>query len=573
MLEFSEMLLSVQRSVSPAELREMLDECTYLARQLACHAPTPDSLRPFRADFDDITNCVSLFLANMLGCSVTEPSQALSRNGEDATSFESSVSIHRSHGMWDALRSAYAFFQSVSDWLVGGYRENSIHRSISATSDVKKKKLQDASTELARQLCDSADDLLFEDDLECGEGEVIQHGRSLRLLRLLTMASARPTQTGDAEFEAVRDIGCIPEQTAVSFVVELFQRDRDSPSTSLALFTFQRDYVDVWTSASGTTRWIRAADAIREQRLDQIDVACDSSSMIGDSCFQNNKQRIGTVAVVDLTTRNVPIPIVEDQCGLTAFASSRIPGHSAQAPTSPSISFWATTSPDSNLINVDNLHRRVMVDASHQQLVFEYPRLPEESQLTRASSRDPLPFTHYEKWMFEDLEKGSCRIQSHTADLATRSAFLESVWNDSDIIHLSMHGNAYAAAPEAAHLVFAGDGEGPNRLHYYDVLALDLAQVQLIFLNACQTRYGQQWTGNEDMSLAWAFRAAGAKSVIATRWKVADAAAWFFASKFYEAWLHEDRRLRRAFADAVQATRQHPHFAKPHLWGAFTLLE
>ncbi|MBC8288922.1 MAG: CHAT domain-containing protein [Planctomycetes bacterium] len=74
--------------------------------------------------------------------------------------------------------------------------------------------------------------------------------------------------------------------------------------------------------------------------------------------------------------------------------------------------------------------------------------------------------------------------------------------------------------------------------------------------------------------MAWAFRAAGAKAVIAMRWDVSDVAAWYFSNRFYDAWLGSPgKSVRAAFRTTQKAVREHPHFGKPNLWGPFVLLD
>ncbi|MEX1229179.1 MAG: CHAT domain-containing protein [Planctomycetaceae bacterium] len=165
-------------------------------------------------------------------------------------------------------------------------------------------------------------------------------------------------------------------------------------------------------------------------------------------------------------------------------------------------------------------------------------------------------------------------MELNTGSSATRSAFLEHDWRQTEILHLSTHATAIAGTPEYAHLDLFPDDSRTGILHSFDILSLDLSHLQLVFLSACQTKLGSQWTGNEDLSLAWAFRAAGAKAVIGMRWEVSDVAAWYFSHRFYDAWLgDQDLSIREAFRLAQKAVREHPYFKTANLWGPFVLLD
>ncbi|MFI5402943.1 MAG: CHAT domain-containing protein [Planctomycetota bacterium] len=122
-----------------------------------------------------------------------------------------------------------------------------------------------------------------------------------------------------------------------------------------------------------------------------------------------------------------------------------------------------------------------------------------------------------------------------------------------------------------------GDGaEGDDGLlTAAEVSWLDLEGVRLAVLSACQTGRGTPAAGEGTLGLVRGFRLAGARSVVASLWKVDDKATALLMERFYEGLL--DRKLEPAAAlrAAALAVRDHADtagtrpFAAPRYWAAF----
>ena len=99
---------------------------------------------------------------------------------------------------------------------------------------------------------------------------------------------------------------------------------------------------------------------------------------------------------------------------------------------------------------------------------------------------------------------------------------------------------------------------------------LNLQGTELVILSACDTGQGDLKTGEGVMSLRRAFRIAGAESVLASHWKVSDAATSQLMTEFMRRWRSGQPRAQ-AWREAQLALLRSKDFSSPYFWAAFTL--
>jgi len=152
---------------------------------------------------------------------------------------------------------------------------------------------------------------------------------------------------------------------------------------------------------------------------------------------------------------------------------------------------------------------------------------------------------------------------------ATRAAVVANL-SSAGLIHLASHARFVAANPVASGVRLA-DGW----LTVREISELQL-KARLVVLSGCETGLTRVQSGEELSGLLRSLLTAGAKSAMASLWRVHDASGAALLRRFYEHWLQEgaDVTQLRSPAHALGCAmrdqlREQPH---PALWAPFTLV-
>lgn len=189
----------------------------------------------------------------------------------------------------------------------------------------------------------------------------------------------------------------------------------------------------------------------------------------------------------------------------------------------------------------------------------------------------PLPGVIDEVKAIEEIFQGTgISLSVHRETESNRENFLKlSGSNAPQILHLATHGISHKKYPSGSFIVLSDKNPegGPilGAVGYHDIMIMDLRQCDLVILSACSTHEGEGILGEGIMGLAWAFKAAGAKAVIGTRWRVSDEAAVEFFKKFYR-YLFSNVSIGRAFHNARLNLIKQKKFNHPFYWGVFQLI-
>lgn len=142
------------------------------------------------------------------------------------------------------------------------------------------------------------------------------------------------------------------------------------------------------------------------------------------------------------------------------------------------------------------------------------------------------------------------------------------------IVHFAAHGLLNSEHPELSGIVlslFDEDGKRQDGfLQLHEIYNLDLP-ADLVVLSACQTALGKEIRGEGLVGLTRGFMYAGAPRVIASLWKVDDAATAGLMGEFYRAMLGRGLRPAAALRAAQIKMWEQQRWHSPYYWAAFTL--
>ena len=156
---------------------------------------------------------------------------------------------------------------------------------------------------------------------------------------------------------------------------------------------------------------------------------------------------------------------------------------------------------------------------------------------------------------------------------ASRDHLLKTGLSQFQLIHFATHGVVDAEHPELSGLILSlVDVRGSKQDGYLrigDIYQLKLA-ADLAVLSSCESAMGKNMESEGIIGLPRAFLYAGAKSVIASSWKVDDEATARLMSALYTR-IRNGEGPGSALRGAQLEMVRNPRFSKPYYWAAFSV--
>jgi CHAT domain-containing protein len=155
---------------------------------------------------------------------------------------------------------------------------------------------------------------------------------------------------------------------------------------------------------------------------------------------------------------------------------------------------------------------------------------------------------------------------------ASRETAVGSELSKYRIVHFATHGVLDMEHPELSGVALSmigADGKPQDgHLRLYDIYNLNLS-ADLVVLSACQTGIGKQIKGEGLIALTRGFMYAGAKSIVATLWKVDDAATSALMAEFYRQMFINKLKPSAALRAAQLKLAQQSRWQSPYYWAGF----
>ena len=136
-------------------------------------------------------------------------------------------------------------------------------------------------------------------------------------------------------------------------------------------------------------------------------------------------------------------------------------------------------------------------------------------------------------------------------------------------VHLATHGVLDSRSPKDSWLAM----DGTNKLLAQEIPGLNLSDVSLVTLSACETGLAEEKPGGELMNMATFFAEAGATSIAVTLWSVDDEATRDLMVRFYTGLLEQKTLDKsRALQEAQKMLAAKPETRHPFFWAPFILI-
>ena len=147
---------------------------------------------------------------------------------------------------------------------------------------------------------------------------------------------------------------------------------------------------------------------------------------------------------------------------------------------------------------------------------------------------------------------------------------------EAGVVHLATHGYLPQSGVfkySEAGIALSGANQGVEfRLSAVDIAKLDLRKTQLVTVSACNSGSGKPLDGQGVMGFQTAFAAAGARTILASLWRVPDRPTAILMGEFYKGWLKDGLPKSQALRRAQEMVRRIPEYAAVVNWGAWTLI-
>ena len=192
---------------------------------------------------------------------------------------------------------------------------------------------------------------------------------------------------------------------------------------------------------------------------------------------------------------------------------------------------------------------------------------PDQLRITR------LPFTRFEaEGILAYVPKGqSLKATDFRANRETATSADLAQYR---VVHFATHGILNTEHPELSGVVLSmvdERGQPANGfLRLNEIYNLNLP-ADLVVLSACQTGLGKEIRGEGLVGLTRGFMYAGAPRVVASLWKVDDAATAELMKRFYQGMLRDNLRPAAALRAAKVEMWKQKRWNAPFYWAAFEL--
>jgi CHAT domain-containing protein len=192
-----------------------------------------------------------------------------------------------------------------------------------------------------------------------------------------------------------------------------------------------------------------------------------------------------------------------------------------------------------------------------------------ENQVIYSLNLSPLKYAEAEaKSIARILDRSQTQVLLDRQ--ATKGNFFQSLGQDYDIIHLAAHSVYDQEDWWQSFVLFWSDKSSHEKtlLKPIEVFRSRI-KANLVVLSSCQSGISKTIEGEGLLGFVWAFKGAGARSVLSSLWKIKDKAAYRFMKSFYNnlaQGMSKAQALKKTKCEMIHSSFRHPQY-----WSLFVL--
>lgn len=153
---------------------------------------------------------------------------------------------------------------------------------------------------------------------------------------------------------------------------------------------------------------------------------------------------------------------------------------------------------------------------------------------------------------------------------ATKDQFRASVAK-AGILHVAAHAEVDLVDPLQSRILFAPKGDDAGFMEARELYGLNMDNVSLITLSACESGLGRVARGDEILGFTRSFLSAGASGLLVSLWQVEDESTELLMTTMYRN-LAQGQPSAVAMQRAQLAVMHNKNYGEPYFWAAFDLV-
>jgi CHAT domain-containing protein len=157
-----------------------------------------------------------------------------------------------------------------------------------------------------------------------------------------------------------------------------------------------------------------------------------------------------------------------------------------------------------------------------------------------------------------------------TQAAATKAQFRASV-PKAGILHVAAHAEVDLVDPLQSRILFAPQGDDTGFMEAREIYGLNMDNVSLITLSACESGLGRVARGDEILGFTRSFLSAGASGLLVSLWPVEDESTALLMTTLYRN-LAQGQPSAAAMQRAQLAVMRNASYSEPYFWAAFDLV-